>query len=134
MGICRALLRLLIFCTVAELRNSGKSVKSRQIHKNTKNTTKFGRNLIKILSNTTLFEIYFSYRGYLLAVTLQIYLGTLPLKRANNVLKLPGIGYVVKNWALAIMLKALPLVHFWSVLLLKWQMMTSVRKMLKMLV
>ena len=32
------------------------------------------------------------------------------------------------------MLKALPLVHFWSVLLLKEQMMTSVRKMLKRLV
>ena len=32
------------------------------------------------------------------------------------------------------MLKALPLVHFWSVLLLKEQMMTSVRKTLNMLV
>ena len=39
-----------------------------------------------------------------------------------------------KNWALAMMLKALPLVQFWSVLLLKEQMMTSVRKTLKMLV
>ena len=39
-----------------------------------------------------------------------------------------------KNWALAMMLKALPLVHFWSVLLLEEQMMTSVRKSLKMLV
>ena len=38
--------------------------------------------------------------------------------------------YVAKNWALAMMLKALPLVHFWSVLLLKEQMMTSVRKTL----
>ena len=32
------------------------------------------------------------------------------------------------------MLKALPLVHIWSVLLLKEQMMTSVRKTLKTLV
>ena len=32
------------------------------------------------------------------------------------------------------MLKALPLVHFWSILLLKEQMMTSARKMLKTLV
>ena len=32
------------------------------------------------------------------------------------------------------MLKALPLVHFWSVLLLKEQMMTSVTKAFKMLV
>ena len=52
----------------------------------------------------------------------------------NNVLKLPGVDYVVKNWALALMLKALALVHFWSVLLLKEQMMTSVRKTLKRLV
>ena len=89
------------------------------------------------MSNTCLyniFEIYFSYRGYLLAVNLQIYLGTSSLKRANNVPKLPGVDYVAKNWALAMMLKALPLIHFWSVLLLKEQMMTSVRKMLKKLV
>ena len=36
--------------------------------------------------------------------------------------------YVAKNWALAMMLQALPLVHFWSVFLLKEQMMTSLRK------
>ena len=56
------------------------------------------------------------------------------MKRANNIPNLPGIDYVAKNWALAMMLKALPLVHFWSVLLLKEQMMTSVRKTLKTLV
>ena len=50
---------------------------------------------------------------------------------SNNVPNLPGIDYVAKNWALAMMSKALPLVHFWSVLLLKEQMMTSVRKTLK---
>ena len=49
-------------------------------------------------------------------------------------LKLPSVDYVVQNWALAIMLKALPLVHFWHVLLLKEQMMTYVRKTLKTLV
>ena len=38
------------------------------------------------------------------------------LKRANDIPKLPGVDYVVKNWALAMMLKALPLVHFWSAL------------------
>ena len=69
-----------------------------------------------------------------MSVHLQIYLRTSSLKRANNVLKLPGVDYVGKNWALAMMLKVLLLVHFWSVLLLKEQMMTSVRKMLKMLV
>ena len=48
--------------------------------------------------------------------------------------KLPGIDYVAKNWVLAMMVKALPLVHFWSILFLKEQMMTSVRKTLKALV
>ena len=80
------------------------------------------------------FETCLSYWRYLLAVNSQIHVKTSSLKRANNVLKLPGIDYVAKNWALAMMLKALPLVHFWSVLLLKEQMMTSVRKTLKTLV
>ena len=61
-------------------------------------------------------------------VNLQIYHRTSSLKRANNISKLPGVDYVAKNWALAMMLKALPLVHFSSVLLFKGQMMTSVRK------
>ena len=70
----------------------------------------------------------------LLAINSQIYVKTLSLKRANNIPKLPGVDYVAKNWALAMMLKALPLVHFWSVLLLKQHMTTSVRKTLKTLV
>ena len=41
---------LLIFRAVAEPRNSGKSAKSREIHKDTKNTATFGRNLIKYMS------------------------------------------------------------------------------------
>ena len=49
-------------------------------------------------------------------------------------MQIPGVDYVAKNWALAMMLKALPLVHFWSILLLKEQMLTSVRKTLKTLV
>ena len=81
-----------------------------------------------------MFETYLSYWGCLLAVNLQIYLETLSLKYANNVPKLPGVDYVAKNWALAMMLKALLLVHFWSVLLLKEQMMTSVRKPFQTLV
>ena len=35
------------------------------------------------------------------------------------------INYVAKNWALATMLKALPLVHFWRLLLMREQMVTS---------
>ena len=100
-------------------------------------TPKILQNSVEILSNTCLyniFETYLSYWGYLVALNLQIYLHTSSLKRANNVPKLPGINYVAKNWALAKMLKALPLAHFWSVLLLKEQMMTSVRKTLITLV
>ena len=41
---------LLIFRMVTELRNSGKSAKPREIQKNTKNTAKFCRNLIKYTS------------------------------------------------------------------------------------
>ena len=96
------------------------------------NTVKFSTNLIKI--NTCLysiFETYLSYWGYLIAVNLQIFLETSSLKHANN---LPGVDYVAKNWALAMMLKALLLVHFWSLLLLKEQVLTSVRKTLKTLV
>ena len=39
-----------MFHAVAEPRNSGKSAKSCEIHKNTQNTAKFGRNLIKYMS------------------------------------------------------------------------------------
>ena len=117
--------------------------RSREIELNPWNPAKFTktrkipRNSVEILSNTCLysnFETCLSYWGYLLAVNSQIYVKTSSLKRANNVPKLPGVDYVAKNWALAMMLKALPLVHFWSVLLLKEQMMTSVRKTLKTLV
>ena len=114
---------LLIFRTVVEPRNSQK-------------THKIQQNSVHILSNTCLyniFETYLSYWGCLLAVNLQIYLETSLLKCANNVLKLTGIDYVAENWALAMMLKALLLVRFWRVLLLKEQMMTFVRKTFKTL-
>ena len=96
------------------------AAKSRKIHKNVKNTAKFGRNLIRYMSVQLIWNL-----------SQQIYLETSPLKHANNVLKLPDVDYVAKNWALAMTLKALPLVHFWTVLL-KEQMMTSVWKTLKM--
>ena len=41
---------ILIFRVVAEPRNSGKSVKSCEIHNNTQNAAKFGKNLIKYMS------------------------------------------------------------------------------------
>ena len=132
--LCNLLMSgLLIFCAVVQPRNSGKSGKSCEIHKNMQNTCEIRQKSyqIRLYSN---FETCLSYWGYLLAVNPQIYVKTSSLKRASNIPKLPGIDYVAKNWALAMMLKALPLVHFWSVLLLKEQMMTSVRKTLKTLV
>ena len=49
------------------------------------------------------------------------------IRKKTKRIKLPGIDYVAKNWALAMTLKDFPLVHFWSVLLMKEQiMMTSV--------
>ena len=73
---------LLIFRVVAEPRNSGKSAKSLEIHKNTQNTEKFG-NLIKYMF-VQQFETCLSYWGYLLAVNSQIYVKILSLKRANT--------------------------------------------------
>ena len=49
---------LLIFRAVAEPRNSGKSAKSRKIHKNTQNTAKFGRNLIKYMSVQHIWNLF----------------------------------------------------------------------------
>ena len=102
--------------------------RSRAIQVNPRNPTiftktqKIPQNSEEILSNTCLYNIsetYFSYRGYLLVVNLQIYLGTSSLKRANNLLKLPGVDY--EKIPQAMMLKALPLVYIWSALLLKEQ-------------
>ena len=67
-------------------------------------TQKIPRNSVEILSNTCLyniFETYFSYRGYLLAVNLQIYLGTSSLKHANRLCceKL-GTSHDVKGFAI----------------------------------
>ena len=95
--------------------------RSHEIQVNPRNPAKFtktrkiSRNSVEILSNACLysnFETCLSYWGYLLAVNSQIYVKIWSLKRANNVPKLPGVDYVAKNWALAMMLKALPLVHF----------------------
>ena len=55
--------------------------------------------------------------SYLVVVNLQIYVGTSSLRRANNVPKLLGVDYVAKNRALTLMLKALPLLYFWSIII-----------------
>ena len=43
---------------------------SREIHKTTQNTAKFGRNLIIVCTTYVIFETFLSYWGYLLAVNL----------------------------------------------------------------
>ena len=45
------------------------------------------------------------------SVNLQIYLETSSPHQANKIPKLLGINYVAKNWALVMMLKALPSLH-----------------------
>ena len=83
---------------------------------------KIQRNSREILSNHryNIFETYLGYWGCLIAENLQIYLETVSPQCTNNVLKLPGVNYVAKNWALIMMLKALPLAHFLSALLLEY--------------
>ena len=95
------------------------------------NTAKFGKDLIKEMSVQHIWNLF-----QLLGLFTCCKLANLSssLKRANNVPKLPGVDCVAKNWTLAMILKALPLVHFLSLLLLKEQMITSVRKTLKTLV
>ena len=85
------------------------------------------QNSVEILSDTclyNLFETYFSYWGYLLAVNLQIYLRlTSSLKCANNIrlcCQKLGTSHDVKGFAFGSFLE--------RKLLLKEQMMTSVRK------
>ena len=95
-------------------------------------TRKVLQNSVEILSNTCLYNILGLFTCRKL-VNLSWNFVTETWKHPVTP-KLPGVDYVTKNWALAMMLKALPLVHFWSVLLLKEQMMTSVRKTLKTLV
>ena len=48
-------------------------------------------------------------------------------KQTINVPKLQGLNYVVKNCALVVMLKVLPLAQFLSALLLKLQMIVSIK-------
>ena len=88
------------------------------------------RNLREILSNTcryNIFETYLGYWGCLFAKNLQIYLEASSPQCANNVPKLPGVNYVAKNWALVMMLKALPLAHFSSALLLEYVILSLLK-------
>ena len=98
---------------------------------------KIPRNSREILSNTcqyNIFETYLGYWGCLIAKNLQIYLETSSPQCANDIPKLPGVNYVVKNWTLVMMLKALPLAHFSSALLLKYYVRLSLLKTLNMLI
>ena len=120
---------LLIFREVAESWISGNSTKSREvIHK----TRKIPQNSSVILSNTYLYNIFWNFTSTFTCCKLANLYWNFVTETSKQCPKSTGIDYVAKNcMALALMLKALPLVHFWSVLLLKEQMMTSVKKMLK---
>ena len=109
-----------VFCAVIEPWNSGKSVKFTKAHK-------IPQNSVEILSNTCLYNIFETYLGKFI-----LKLGPWNMQAMSwNYLV---VNYVVKSRSLAMMWKTLALVCFWRVLLLKEQVMTSVRKTLKMLV
>ena len=104
--------------------------RSRKIQVNPRNPAKFtkpakfGRNVIKYMSIQHIWNLF-----QLLGLFTCRKLATLSWNFVTETCKqLPGVDYVTKNWALAMMLKALPLVYFRSVLLLKERMMTSVRR------
>ena len=121
--LCVALYKtgLLIFRAVADPRNSGFSVKSREFPKQTQNPPEIFPNACR----QNIFNTYLVYQTCFIHP-----------KRPNlswNFAKLTGVLSwinVVKNWALATMWNALPLVHFSSALLLKEQMIIPVKKML----
>ena len=87
---------------------------SREIHKNTQNTAKFGRNLIRYMSVQHIWNFsqllgLFTCRKL---VNLSWNFVAETCKERPVTPKLPGVDCVAKNWALATMLKALPLVQF----------------------
>ena len=108
------------FHMVAEPQNSGKSAKSREIHKNTQNTTKFGRNLIKYMSVQQFWNLsqllgVFTCRK--LANLCQNFVTETCKQRSETTrgrlcCEKLGTSHDVEGF---------PLVHFWSVLLLKEQ-------------
>ena len=83
---------------------------------NTQNTAKFGRNLSKYMSVQRIWKFsqlmgLFTCRNL---VKISRNFVTETCKQRPETPKLQGVDYVAKNWALAMMLKALPLVQFWK--------------------
>ena len=81
-------------------RGAAKFREIRKIHKNTKNIAKFGRNLIKYMSVQHTWNLF-----QLLGLFTCRKLANLSWNFISKTCKqLPGINYVAKNWALAMML------------------------------
>ena len=80
---------LLKFCAVAEQWNWGKSGKSCETQKNTRNIAQFGGNLTEYMSFQHIWDL-FRLMELFLAVHFQIYLETSSLQR-ENIPKLPGV-------------------------------------------
>ena len=108
-------------------------LQSSEIHKTTQNTAKFGRNLIKFPFLYNIFET-----SQLLGLFTCRKLVNLSWNFVTETCKqCPETTCTRRRLCcekLGTSHDALPLVQFWSVLLLKEQMMTSVRKTLKTLV
>ena len=130
MPICIKYTGFLIFCVVTEPQNSSKSAKFTK-------TWKIPPNSVEILSNTCLyniFETHFSYWGYLIAINLQImYIRTSSLHLCKMCKQSPettrhklGTSHDVKSFAIGSFLE--------RIVVERANVMTSVRKTLKMLV
>ena len=111
----------------AELRNSGKSAKSREIHKNMQNTVKFGRNLIKYMSVQQFWKLPGVFTCHKLANLCQNFVTEMCKQcsvttRRRLYCKKLGTSHDVKGFAIGSFLERIVV----------GRAMTSVRKTLKM--
>ena len=90
---------------------------------------KLQQNLLEILSNTTTTYLkLFSAIGAVLNCCKLANLSWNFITTTNEQCpKLPGVNYVAKNWALVVMLKALPLANFLSALSVKYTLVKWVQ-------
>ena len=118
---------LLIFWVAAELQNSGKSAKSREIRKNMQNTVKFGRNLIKYMSVQQFWKLLGVFTCHELANLCQNFVTEMCKQcsvttRRRLYCKKLGTSHDVKGFAIGSFLERIVV----------GRAMTSVRKTLKM--
>ena len=102
-------------------------MKSLKIHQKAHNTAQFVRNNVKCMSVQHIWNLF-------QLLGLFSCLETMSLKHANNIPETTRHRLYCEKLALAMLLQALPFCSFLEHIVVKEQMMTSFRKMLKMLV